>query len=340
MKAESLWWSQMPGPAKLVDSLVDTLLENGKVWLSGTFFWQNEFHTLVKEKLGAGNSSLDVEFLNLSELRADQNVEELIFRFDERARANYLPAMNLAEYVQTKSILKDKIIWLYGVDTDKGERWLELSKNLAKYSVGLRVVCEGSGINGGAKRITVVKQSDYISEFDTLLFAMTLIHSRDLNMETKIYVSRLANALSDRNPEKIAVLIDACDELLRDPAACAATIGICDETDADSAVKTAQLMSLYPKVEQARAQAISGITDRLIDLFPFKDNYETLFEKPEDLELRHIIFFEKQGNLRLTEEERRQFYFLYNMRNKLSHRQTIAGNDASTLLNNTFPASR
>lgn len=340
MKAEPLWWSQMPGPAKLVDSLVDTLLENGKVWLSGTFFWQNEFHTLVKEKLGAGNSSLDVEFLNLSELRAYQNVEELIFRFDERARANYLPAMNLADYVQTKSILKDKIIWLYGVDTDKGERWLELSKNLAKYSVGLRVVCEGSGINGGAKRITVVKQSDYISEFDTLLFAMTLIHSRDLNMETKIYVSRLANALSDRNPEKIAVLIDACDELLRDPAACAATIGICDETEADSAVKTAQLMSLYPKVEQARAQAISGITDRLIDLLPFKDNYETLFEKPEDLELRHIIFFEKQGNLRLTEEERRQFYFLYNMRNKLSHRQTIAGSDAGTLLNNTFPASR
>lgn len=337
MRADSLWWSQTPGPMKLVECLVDTLLGNGSAWLSGTFSWQSEFCSNVKEKLGEVDSNINVEVLDAAEWCTDKKAEELIFSYDERASADYLPAMDLAEFVQSKAILKDTIFWFSGVSKENDWKWMELSKNLAKLDAGLRIVCAGSNLSINAKKITLLKQSDYVTEFDTLLFAMTLVQSKNWNTETKIYFSRLANELSARDPEKIDALIEWCDDLLYDPIACVQSkLGEDNKAAALNAVRTAQIMSLYPKIEQARAQSVAEMYDRLVALLPFTDEYDALFEKPEDMELRHIIYFERQGRLQLTKEEKNRVSFLYNMRNELSHRQIISGEDANALLNTTF----
>ena len=327
------WWTRTPGPAELVERLSVVLASKGTAWITGSLPWCGMFRKIVKLRLEEINSSLNIEFVDISNYSDDLRTENVIFLFDESARKDYLPAIDLAKYIYGSQILRETIIWIYGLDTESGVRWLELSKALARQEAGLRIVCEGAICSGVSRNVMAFSIEQAITEFDTLLFAMTMIQDNGWNTDTKVYVSRLANELADRNAERVALLLNEEDSLLKDPVGfCLGTLEYTDEDVLVRAVRNSQIMSLYPRIEQGRTELVNELYQRLEKLVPFSDDFESIFEKPQDMELRHIVYFESIGELKVNQEEHAKLHFLYSVRNLISHRQIISGTDAFKLL--------
>ena len=329
-----LWWNQTPGPRKLIRSVADDLGNRMTTWLSGTLPWQHDFHEYVKDRLSEINSDINIEFVDTWELPQDMKPEDLIFSYDSSLRNSYLPSLDLASFLLQRGALSNTIIWLFDLEQSESRQWLELSRKLARQKTGLRIVCEGRDIvNGANKNITCFSAQDVVNEFDILLFAMTALQRNDWNSDTKLYACRLATELSEKEAENTAILINHCQELLLNPAECAANeIALLDSDIAENAIRKAQTLTLMPRLEQERAAFIDSLGDRVEKLLPYTDEYNNLMEKPQELELRHIVYFEGVMMLNLSWEEHERVHFLHTMRNRISHRQLIDGEDAVKLL--------
>ena len=326
-------WLQLPGPVKMAEDICAVLSGSGTVWISGSFSWAEEVRSFIKEKLCMFDSGVNLEFLDVSAFPEHYSPEELVFLRDPSAEKDYLPAMGLASFVKTKRILPDTILWLYHLDGEGDRKWTDFSKALAKQGAGLKLVCEGAAITEAAKNVRLFSQERCLSEFDHLLYAMLLIQGEKWSTDLKVYVSRLAVFLAGRDAEQIAQLLRLKRELPQEPLRCAlGSRPELEEVRALHAIYTAQLMSLLPKVELLRTKLISDTADRLRALVPFCDDYGNQIDRPEDMELRHLVHFEIIGQLSFDWDESSRLHLLYNIRNALSHQNTVDGRDAIACL--------
>ena len=224
-------------------------------------------------------------------------------------------------------------IWLYHVDRATDKKWIEFSKSLAKQATTVKLVCEGAIVSGSSKHIETFCQEQFLTLFDYLLFAMVLIQDASWGTDLKVYACRLAINMAGDNAEKIAQLLSYRSRLISDPLCCAKEADLCEDSiQLENAVRVAQLMSLLPKVELLRSAFVSEISDRFTEVLPYTDDYGNAVEKPQDLELRHIVYLDGCGKIRLNQEERQHLRFLYTIRNDLSHGKNVDGNTASLCL--------
>lgn len=333
MSGAEMWWNQVPGPIRLVNRMSQVILDGESVWLSGEMTWRDEFRMFVKMKVEEENSSIGFHIVDIHDFPDNQKIDDLIFSYDENARQGYLPAIPLVDYICKRNVLPDSIIWLYGINDNRYERWLEFSRMLARKHAGLRIICEGVACKGNWRGITELDAGKEISEFDTLLFAMTSVSELNWSPGMKTYASRLLSEIAGSKAEVILSLAKHVDRLVDDPVGYTLEIWQdVNEADIRNAVRSAQIKTLYPKVEQEREIFISGVLDRATKLLPFTDDHGNTFSTPLDMELRHLIFFYNRGDLKLSGEERNVLDLIYNARNMLSHRKIVSSEKVKKIL--------
>ena len=327
MTDSEIWWERTPGSARFLETVSEALMGKGTIWISELLAWAKDFREVVKGHVEESDSGKYVEFIDASKLEDTVSAPDLVFSFDSSLKGSYLPAMSLAKFVCENSILSNTVIWIYGLDSDNGNRWLEISKELAATKSGLKVVCEGSLCDGINRGVRVIIPSDYISEFDSLHFVMSRVTSDIGSPDFRIYISRIANEIVGCDVESSVKLLENVCELTASPVEyCLRVLPTHDEQSIKTAIWNAQIKSLFPIIEQRRRQLISQLETRLSSLLPFFDEWRTEFFLIEDVELRHLIYFEAEGKLQLSYEENKLLRQIYNMRNDLSHLRIVNGN--------------
>jgi len=333
MPSESLCWFHTPGPQNFIKKVCNALIGRDSAWIEGAVSWDEEFRSTVKDELSTLDGEINVEFIDASILDESLDAAGLIQCYDDIVGRNYLPAMDLCEFLNKNKILNNTILWLYHVDRATDRKWIEFSKSLAKQTTTVKLVCEGTIISGSSKHIETFCQEQFLTLFDYLLFAMVLIQDASWGTDLKVYACRLAINMAGNRAEKIAQLLSRRSLLVSDPLCCAKEVDLCeDSVRLENAVRVAQLMSLLPKVELLRNAFVSKISDRLDGVLPYTDDYGNTVEKPQDLELRHIVYLDGCGKIVLDQEERQHLRFLHTIRNDLSHGKNVDGNTASLCL--------
>lgn len=324
-------WINTPGPQRLLSDTVETLMGKGTIWFPEGLPWAAEFRQSVKDTLSVEVSDMNIEFVDIEAL--DIQPIDLIFSFDPLAQDKYLPAFDPAWFIKDNRILANTVLWLYGLNTENSQRWIDISRSLAKAGALLKIVCEGCFMSMPAKNIKSVLVNEYVSDFDVLLYAMTACQNNSHNADVKLYASRLAVNLSSGKPESICMLLSEFEKLVLEPDQWALTVLEAAPSDMiKNSIRNAQIMSLLPKTEEKRAILVDLLQDRLGVLLPFDDDFGNKISELDEIELRHIAYFRNSNMLSLSSFESSMLDFVHRVRNDLAHRKIVAGEDAISIL--------
>ena len=75
-------------------------------------------------------------------------------------------------------------------------------------------------------------------------------------------------------------------------------------------------------IEEQRLAFIDRLGHRIDRILPFSDEYQSQFTKPQEVELRHLIYY--RHDLSLSPEELALLNKLHDARNDLSHLRILA----------------
>lgn len=326
---DEIWWKRISGPIQFLEKVSDAIYGKGSVWLNGTLPWANTFHNIVKGNIQEKNCNINVALVDGSE---KQIPKDSIFELDSMAKENYLPSMDLSEYVKKGNILENTIIWVHGLDGEEASQWLELSRKLANCGAGLKIICEGKRCAGTYRNIKVFLIQELLTKFDILLFAMYGIPASLGNPEERIYSSYLASSLAKADVEKMAVLLGDMQNVLKDPIVYMAERFGDAEFATTECVRNAQINAIYPILERETYQLVERLKDELRHVIPFEDDFGGEYKNYKEVELRHMVYFEARKKIRLTQEESEWLQFLHRLRNDISHRKIIVSDDVQTIL--------
>ena len=327
MSTEYLHWISTPGPVKLCQDISNAITGKSTVWIPGILPWAEEFRETVIDTVNADDSSINIELTDFETIGTAVTPVELIFELDPSARQEYLPAMDFPRFIINKHVLERTVLWIYNIDDGNKKQWIDLSRSLARQSAGFKIICEGDFYADPAKGVSIISVGKYITEFDLLLYAMTMGQKNNNNSELTMYACRLAVKLAEDDPEKIAELLDNFDRLIDEPKEYASEV-LPDKTDEfiKGAIRNAQTLAILPKAEEKRCELVDRLGSDISKLIPFSDDFGNKIENPDEVELRHMVYFYNAGELEIREDDRRELFFFYNIRNDVAHRKLIEGN--------------
>ena len=328
MKAETIWWNQIPGPARYLN---DTASADTTVLFVEETCYTDHFLLLLKDKLRQEDSNLQIDVSYAAQWAHHSDIGEVLMN-------QYAPSVDYhpmdgrrAAILAEKNLLAGRLLVIRQVEHPSP--WLEFSEIYAKHSTYRRVIIiltyRGQcPLASKRKGISVLQWSEYSTPYDMQLFASYCISSRNgLSAIQMNYIAQVASRLAGTNPELCQAL--ATEELALDPHGLLRLLAdrhegaarlIANRKILEHLLWEAQIQTVFPIIEQERRRFIEAYFDQLTDVLPQQDEFGKEIKDPQDMELRHIwyYYFRNNGTFNNNEEARR-FHLLYNARNDLAH---------------------
>lgn len=304
--AAELWWRRVPTAERLVATAIDDILAGRSVQIFPDMVWKDEFIDCVLARVMDEDPSIaEVNFDGAFDGSAgliDLIAEQLGFGFNFDGRLE-----TLLGHLRTGG----GYVWrLSGLSSRRLSEACQLIRELARQKARISVMLE-DGAQRSFKSVFQLKLN--ITRMDVRYFAWTMLLERNEALPLE-YAAVLCEELSGGDPERCAALCANIDELMRD--ACA----VCDwltEQEVQSAVHLAQLRGVQPAIEAQRLRFIASLGRRIDAILPLTDEYGGQFTRPQELELRHLIY--KRHELALSPAELALLNQLYDARNDLAH---------------------
>ena len=327
MGHDEIWWGQVPGCMRLIQSITDLLSEGKTVWLnSKELAWPDSFRSALKDSMYASGSGVSFSMLDTGSLPCGGAPTEVIrrhicgldaapsfFKDSLEGLIRSLPELNIA-------------IWLHGLPSQAAAQWLELSAALAaRKGVRLTLACETPEPQATKKNVMPVSPEAAIGPFDMQYFAMTLLSRQSQTPFLTEYASGLIAEIAQKDALLCNELCMSAQELLCSPYNfCRALMSSYDEHHIRVSLRNVQIKYVLPLVERKRLYFIEYLDARAGRLLPFLDDFDNQINTPPEIELRHLVYFQRQGKLRLLEKEEACLRRLHDARNRLSHLQEIS----------------
>ena len=135
----------------------------------------------------------------------------------------------------------------------------------------------------------------------------------------KEYLSSLCREGIGGDPEALPGLLRRREELLTRPVETLMDVLGLEEREAVRRVRRAQLRLLLPLLEDLRIALLEEHADDCRKLLPFQDEFGNEYQSEYEMELRHLVYYYKQGAIYLTGEEWERVRLPYEARNRLMH---------------------
>ena len=334
MERSDLWWRHTFGPAKLVREVADALLYGKHPWVNyHNMPWAFEFRETIKQIVEEQDAEISFEFIDIREPDHSDPIR-FLRTLDSGVMQYYMPSRALEDYIQQKELFPNTVVWAYGFSAGANETWVTLSERCAKRKTSFRIVCEGDLPVPGSGRVQRYIANKYISRFDSLLLIMSVVSEQvDYTVEQRNYLSTLLNELFELNSEAANKAVNDLDSFLTAPV----TTGLqllpeCNEATVNKAVWNAQIKAIYPLIEQQRLRIIERNLKGISGILPINDNYGNTYSRPEEIELRHLVYYTASGEAFLSEADQKLLGILHPMRNKLSHLNLLDKDEVSLIL--------
>ena len=368
----TIWWTQITGPRRLVDVISATLRNSRSViYISNPDMpWRHEMRYTVEEQI-RNTGSFVVDYIDWE----DEHNREDIGRFLlERYASNndmaaYRPHLGKpGPYLHKLGVLSKRVIWIKGIPADQVGEWVSFCRDYRTDTKEHGVfVIEAAGYNPlirFPKYISVIRYFDYVSPYDTQLFALIVLSRSNIPVCFHQYISYVTANLCLTDGELVAELISNTDfeksspleslEKLYDEDQILINRGSTKLTDSEphpfqllrnnsiqvlnNRLWKAQLQAVFPLVEEERISFIQKYEEAVKACLPIRQ-YTQIITNPYDVELGTLVYLtqEKDENdqrrLYIPEStDYKRLHFLRDIRHKLAHMRICTPEEMTDLL--------
>lgn len=308
MEISQLWWTQIPGPRAFCRGIARQFRESSVCCLSCEFMpWQDAFRSAVLDRIYASTGSVLLDLISQTDMDATPLLPLL---------AQHL---GLQQAVPTLSELKNAVpasglyLWLCHLSARGLQSALAFQREAEKIGLPLHLLVECEAAAIPKAQPAVIRYS--AQEMDILYLALTLLMD-EMEPSFVEYAAHLLTSLAKGDPLRMETLFHASRECLVHPLECAPWL---TDVQCTQAVYNAQIRILLPLIENVRLQLIQSYQSALSRHLPFMDEYLGTYQKPAELELRHLVYFLRHGDLPMNPRDESILNLLYEARNLLSH---------------------
>ena len=363
------WWKNITGAKIVVTKVARNLLYNSCVVLIvpsdlpwrqamrseiATMYWdESETSEIQFEEIDAEDDYPDDSDIGAFLLKRFSPSLEIQFGFRSKGK------VTIQEYIKDNEILKNKIIWIKGINGDCAKQWIEFCELYSSKSVdeGLFVI-EVHDISPVScnSNLLFVNYSDYISRYDVQLFNQIVLSDGDIQDEKlKEYIAAVAANLCESDAEISELLIRNTDFTKENPETGIARI---EESgfyyrrgkEKDSGhilalyrnkmtaeikhrIWISQVQTLFPIIEIERNEIIKRYEkeiESVLDRYTIIQFCDRIYN-PYEVELTTLVDLLYKG-LYLTSEEIERIKFLRKCRNSLAHMKLCTPEQVTKLL--------
>lgn len=314
----------------LIKSVVDALSDNRCVLLelSALTPWPGKMRELVADY---AQSELDLEGSTFDILSAEDfddgrsPVDVLLDRYAlVDVRHGYRASFDAASYLLEHQVLKDRVVWVTGLEPRQVEAWMRLVRSWSSKTPtdGLFVIetrgesnpCWERGSTKGSRCATVV-YGEMVGDYSVSLFNGLLVEeisSASLTVPEKRYCASLLSHVCGGDVEVSDAVSVNFERLLEDAFDCVCSVadcfepwrGECDENNVltiarkgqeeliNHRVWEAQIEVLFPILEARRLAVITQLREQIDGALKENDVYQfgAKVIEPEDVELGTLVY--------------------------------------------------
>ena len=351
MNGGSIWWEQLGASRRFVEQIQKHMeaAESVVLHIPATLPWKAAFYTMID--LRKASFSGDRQLQRLEWQPGEDPGSFVLDRLCTRVvRADYFPSQTCAEYLGSRDdiLLCDYYVWVTGVDSREDlQSWAEFisvynhcSSSFTKRAIYI-IEYSGPKVPSGQ----VIQLSFPMDHLDRQVFCLEFASAAQ-NTPQRDFQAEMALRVGGEDPELSALLIDSGEEFLKDPVSVTQSI-LQSKRRSDyslfhqltkeeicSAVWKANIVLLFPVLEQWRFNLISRYSEILRAHLPIANSNGDKITEPFDIEIGPLLFMAAQSQL-FTKAEYEQLKLCRSVRNKLAHNQLVPYEEVCSVLSLT-----
>lgn len=365
---EEFWWNNITGAHVVVSKVADALLENKMVILKvpSDLPWRHSMRSSIQAAFQGRTDAIDVSISSIDVVDDNPNdLEPGRFLLQKYASPSISMGyrekskVSIQDYIAQKDVIKNRIIWVKGLDGANANIWMKFCKGFTPKSAaeGLFVLeVHGEIAPLGGKFMEYIDFSDCVSSYDVQLFnSFVLNEDEGLAYGSdlwKRYISTTAAMVCDVDAEISELLLREVD--FRQESAIDGIGRIVEQGDFSRRgteegsnhvlwlyrnnknaelkhrVWASQVQVLFPIIEMERIELISKYRDEISKALA--DNHITqygeLISDPMEVELGSLCYMmshrQDQDHYKYKlyipdEADRERISFLHDCRNSIAH---------------------
>ena len=195
-----IWWTQITGPRRLVDEISSALTNSRSViYISDPDMpWRREMRYTIEEQI-KNTCSLVVDYIDWEdEFKGGDISSFLLERYASRNDvAAYRPHLGKPlSYLHKLRALSGQVIWIKGIPADQIGEWASICRDYrTDTNEHGAFVIEAAGYFPDARfpqYVSVIRYYDYVSHYDTQLFALMVLSQSNIPIHLHKYISYVA----------------------------------------------------------------------------------------------------------------------------------------------------
>lgn len=353
---KDFWWNDITGAKNLVDKVIDAMLEKKHIALHipSDIPWRDAMRACVQKRIKSDSHLYNNVIVEIIDITDEYNYEQSpgVFLLQRFAKSSIINGyrenarVTVQKYISKNNVLKNRIIWLKGMDDETTDIWVDFCKEF-KQDDDATFILEIKN-NSSLKEYELFKDvyfNNTVFPYDVYLFNSILLSDRHSYTDIwKNYISTVAVNLCDVDVELSCYFInntnfreEDCIESLKNISLLPEfmrrgaddnpkhILAICRKNLDDELHKklwTAQLKVLFPIIEMERMKIIENnlmALQEILDKYSIKQ-YEEVLSNPYEIELGTLKYiYEKKIYNGCDKIEYKKINFLRECRNKLAH---------------------
>lgn len=367
---EEFWWQNVTGPHALVTSVSSALQENRSVVLQvpPDLPWRHSMRSAIQQDLRSRIDNSDVVLESIDNV--DDNPDHLLpgrfllNRFAPSAVSKGYREKGkttIQAYLSAYRVLKNRIIWINGLDRDSANQWIQFCHQFPSHTVrdGLFVLEVPETLPAfSASNLRFIPFSDCISSYDVQLFNLVILgEDRSLTSVWKGYIASLLANVCDVDAEVSCQLLHGMDfrtTSIWDGLQELAALPEFSRRGRDKSSKhifhscrsgrqdvisyrvwKTQLQTVFPIIEMGRIRLIETWSKEIQHLLDKREilQYDEPITDLMDVELGTLFYLLQSNQLCLPDNSvRERVQFLRTCRNKLAHSTCCSLQEIALLL--------
>ena len=372
---EEFWWNHITGPNVVVSSVVSALLNGKMVVLKvpSDLPWRHSMrsavHTAFSERSDCSDVVIELIDLRNENARQMQPGRFILDRFATPTISRGYrekSKVTVQDYISAKDIIKNRIVWIKGIDPDVAGEWIRFCRGFSQRSAaqGLFVleVNENTSVTE-TNLLRVINFSDCVSNYDVQLFnSFVLGNQKQYSDGWKKYIAVCTAAICGVDAEISQTMLQSLDFRVESPLEGIRQIDQMPDfmrrgengsnhvlwhyRNGDLALLehrlwSAQVQVLFPMIELERVELIGRYERQIREVLASGGitQYNQILQEPMDVELGTLSYLMgakmEDGFYTLyipSEEDRKRIRFLHTCRNQLAHASCCTPEQVEQLL--------
>ncbi len=377
MQWEEFWWDSITGPRTVVSNVVKALLENKMVILKvpPDLPWRHPMRSAINTAFKEHSDYRDIVIEHIDII--DDNPKQMepgrfILNYFASSAVNNgyreKSKASIQEYISMKGVIKNRIIWIKGLDKKTTEKWIKFCCGFTKRSPeeGLFVLeVHADSPLGTINSLTLIDFMECVSNYDLQLFNSFVLDKQSYYTDNwKKYISVCSATVCDIDAELSELLIRIIDfktesvlEGIKRIAEMPDFVRRGEDISSNHILRyyrnnnfseiehriwTAQIQVLFPIIELERVEIICKYENAIKSVLDSENitQYGELLTDAIDVELGTLCYLmSKRNNDGLyylyipNETDRDRIRFLHECRNNLAHVSCCSPKQVRELLN-------